>query len=161
MTKKILIALIMLLGALAQAHAYSFEKNGIYYNIMSGDSTVSVTTRGQYYESCYTGQIVIPSRVSYNGKNYEVTQIGSSAFANDTELLSISLPNTIKVIEDKGYGYGAFQGCSGLTSIVVPNSVVHIGNSAFNNCKNLTNVSIGNHVTTIGVSAFDVIVSTL
>ena len=148
----------MLLGALAQAHAYSFEKNGIYYNIMSGDSTLSVTTGGQFNESCYTGHIVIPRSVSYNGKNYEVTQIGMYAFANDTELLSISLPNTIKVIEDgtgQYYALGAFEGCTGLTSIAIPNSVLHIGNKAFLGCNNLSNVSIGSHVTSIGYSAFE------
>ena len=47
-------------------------------------------------------------------------------------------------------GYDAFRGCSGLTSIVIPNSVREIGSSAFSGCSGLTAISIPNSVTEIG-----------
>lgn len=48
----------------------------------------------------------------------------------------------------------AFSGCSGLTSITIPNSVTSIGSSAFYNCLSLTSVTIPNSVTSIGGSVF-------
>ena len=48
-----------------------------------------------------------------------------------------------------------FDGCSGLTSVTIPNSVKSIGQSAFQNCTGLTSVTIPNSVTSIGDYAFD------
>jgi hypothetical protein len=48
----------------------------------------------------------------------------------------------------------AFRGCTGLTSIKIPNSVTSIGNSAFEECTGLTSIVIGNGVTSIGEDAF-------
>lgn len=48
----------------------------------------------------------------------------------------------------------AFDGCTRLTSITIPNSVTSIGESAFSGCINLTSVTIPNSVTTIGAYAF-------
>ena len=50
---------------------------------------------------------------------------------------------------------GAFDGCSGLTSVTIPDSVTSIGRSAFEGCSGLTSVTIGNSVISIGNSAFD------
>ena len=60
------------------------------------------------------------------------------------------IPNTVTSI-----GYGAFWGCSGLTSIDIPNSVTSIGESAFRGCTGLTNITIPNSVTSIGDAAFN------
>ena len=49
----------------------------------------------------------------------------------------------------------AFHGCSGLTSVTIPNSVTSIGNWAFYECSGLTSVTIPNSVISIGVAAFD------
>ena len=52
-------------------------------------------------------------------------------------------------------GWNAFDGCSGLTSVTIPNSVTSIGQNAFTECSGLTSVTIGNSVTSIGYGAFD------
>ena len=59
------------------------------------------------------------------------------------------IPNSVTEI-----GYGAFDGCTGLTSITIPDSVTSIGNWAFNHCKGLTSITIPDSVTSIGESAF-------
>lgn len=50
---------------------------------------------------------------------------------------------------------GSFWGCTGLTSIVIPNSVERIGEGAFRSCRNLASIVIGSKVSSFGNYAFD------
>ena len=75
--------------------------------------------------------------------------IGNSAFSGCSGLTSITIPDSVTTISDS-----AFSNCSGLTSITIPNSVTTIGNSAFSNCSGLTSITIPNSVTFIGNYAF-------
>ena len=61
--------------------------------------------------------------------------------------------NSIKITSDGKEGF-AFQNCTNLTSIVIPDSVTSIGAYAFQNCTNLTSVVIPSGVTSIGSNAF-------
>lgn len=81
--------------------------------------------------------------------DYYVTSVGDSAFFGCTGLTSITIPNSVTEIENS-----AFSGCTGLTSITIPNSVTSIGGWAFSSCTGLTSVTIGNSVTSIGEAAF-------
>ena len=77
------------------------------------------------------------------------TSIGGGAFRGCSGLTSVTIPNSVTSI-----GFSAFSDCSGLTSITIPNSVTSIGNYAFAYCSGLTSVTIPNSVTSIGSSAF-------
>ena len=76
-----------------------------------------------------------------------VVNIGVSAFDGCTSLTSVYIPNSVTSIE------GAFYGCTSLTSVYIPNSVTSI-EGAFYGCTSLTSVYIPEGVTTIGDGAF-------
>ena len=64
-------------------------------------------------------------------------------------LTSVTIPNSVTSLGDY-----AFRNCSGLTSLTIPNSVTSIGNYAFDGSSGLTSVTIPNSVTSIGNYAF-------
>ncbi len=64
---------------------------------------------------------------------HTVTVIGTNAFNGCTKLTAVSIPNGVKIIENF-----AFYGCDGLTAVSIPKSVTNIGNSAFASCNELT-----------------------
>ena len=145
------VAAVLLLSA-ATATAHDFEVNGIYYSINSDGTSVDVTYKGSSYDSYfneYSGAVTIPASVTYSGKTYSVTSIGSDAFWYCGGLTWVEIPNSVTEIGDY-----AFYECSGLTSVVIGNSVTSIGDDAFWGCSGLTSVSIGNSVTEIGDYAF-------
>ena len=112
---------------------------------------MEVTYRGSSYSSYdeYSGEVIIPETVTYNGITYSVTSIGDKAFYKCSSLTSVTIPESVKSI-----GNYAFSNCSALTSITIPNSVTSIGNYAFAYCSGLTSITIPNSVTSIGYSAF-------
>ena len=97
----------------------------------------------------YSGSVTIPSSVTYNSTSYAVASIGASAFQNCTGLTSVTIPNAVTSIGDY-----AFHNCTGLTSVTIPNSVTTIAEGAFFYCTGLTSVTIPNAVTLIGNLAF-------
>ena len=96
--------LLLLLGVLLPliANAETVEIDGIYYNLITKGKAAEVTSN----PNKYTGTIIIPETVTYEGVTYSVSNIGGDAF----------------------------YGCSGLTSITIPNSVTSIGEEAFSGC---------------------------
>jgi hypothetical protein len=112
------------------------------------DNTVAVTAK----DGGYTGEIVIPPTVTYevNEVTYSVTSIGDGAFDGCSSLASITIPEGVTYI-----GYGAFDGCSSLTSITIPEGVTYIGLYAFQGCSSLTSFAIPASVTSIGARLFD------
>ena len=119
---KTLLLLFLLAGTSVIASAYDFYSGGLYYNITSSSSkTVAVTEN----PNSYSGSVVIPSTVTYNGTTYTVTSVGNNAFY-----------------------------LSSITSVVIPSTVTRIGNSAFSECFNMTSVTIGSSVSLIEEFAF-------
>ena len=132
------------------ASAYNFEADGIYYNITNKTTlTVAVTYKTTSYNS-YSGNVVIPSTVIYNGQTYSVTSIGVNAFSDCTNLTSVTIPTSVTSI-----GNYAFSGYSSLTSITIPASVTSIGSYAFSYCNTLTSITIPEGVTSIWDYAFN------
>ncbi|MCD8288018.1 MAG: leucine-rich repeat domain-containing protein [Porphyromonadaceae bacterium] len=144
---KILFLASLLFGAQFSLWAYDFSSGGFYYNKLESGG-VSVTYKTTAYNS-YSGSIIVPETVTYNGAVYRVTGIGSSAFRDCTELMDVTLPNSIISIGDY-----AFYNCSNLSEITIPDNVTEIGNYAFFSCTALTEVTLGHSVASIGNAAF-------
>ena len=98
MKRKLLLLLVALLPM--AANAFDAYIDGIYYNFFGNEATV---TPGDYK---YSGDVVLPESVIYNGQNYRVTTIDSYSFYECSGLISITIPTTLKMV-----GANAFEGC--------------------------------------------------
>ena len=171
----IMAVAIMMLSLQAMAYDFSYTHQGktLYYNRTSGNTVKVTYYADDYFGNDYvSGDVAIPSTVTYNGTTYSVTSIGEQAFGNCWGLTSVTIGNSVTSIGERAFrncsgltsvtignsvtyiGGGAFDGCSGLTSVTIPNSVTSIGNLAFRGCSGLTSVTIPNSVTSIGGDAF-------
>ena len=100
--KSLTTVLLALFSLCANAQV---EIDGIYYYLNDEAKTAKVDSR-PWYEEPYSGEVVIPESVEYEGDAYSVTSIG----------------------------YEAFWGCSDLTSVTIPEGVTSIGYRAFFMC---------------------------
>ena len=140
---------MMLLPLTASADAV--EIDGVYYNLIGKAKSAEVTQNPNMDEKTgrYSGDITLPSKVTYENVEYDVSAIGDYAFKGSYKLTSINIPNSINTI-----GKEAFQGCSGLTSLVLPNSITSIGIWAFESCTGLTSLILSNSITSINGNMF-------
>ena len=78
-----------------------------------------------------------------------LSSIGRYAFDDCSNLISITIPNSVSVI-----GVCAFQDCTSLASITFPNSLVSIDAYAFSNCSSLTSVFIPKEVNSLNYNSY-------
>ena len=81
--------------------------------------------------------LIVGCKSSVIPKDGSVTSIGDYAFSGCSGLTSIVIPDSVTSI-----GSSAFSGCSGLTSVTIPDSVTSIGDWAFDGCSGLTSITI-------------------
>ncbi len=116
--------LIVMLAMSLPIAAYDFEVNGICYTITSeSDKTVEVVSNP---DSNYSGTIILPERVEYNGGEYTVTSIGIEAFYACKDLKSVHISNTISWIKDR-----AFKNCGIINSIYVGTGIRKLSSNSF------------------------------
>ncbi len=130
------------------AYGYDFAVDGIYYNITSSSkSTVEVTSKAKHssYMTCsYSGVVVIPEKVMYEGQEYTVNRIGQAAFGTGGneqgssacyQLKSVMLPESIESI-----GMEAFLNCYSISKIIIPASVNSMESNIFTGCRGLKEI---------------------
>lgn len=126
------------------AFAYDVEVDGIYYGFM-GTRKAYVThhgewTRGDVQGPTYSGDVVVPEQISYNGRTYTVFSVDENAFAGCENLTSVSLPSTVRAVSSC-----AFLGCTGLRQVSLPAGLQAIASCAFVGCTSLQQITLPRH----------------
>lgn len=172
--KKRLLPLLFILVTLATgANNYDFQVDQLYYLInRQRPSEVLVVNDGSY--SSFSGEVVIPSTVSYEEYTYTVTGINEMAFYNCSGITSVSIPSSVTKV-----GWAAFEGTAFYNDASNwVNDVLYAGDClieakdelagayeiaegtrviaeiAFSRCSALTSVTIPSSVISIGSQAF-------
>lgn len=132
-----------------KSFAYDIEVNGFYYNVLSA-TTLEVT----YGDKKYSGDVSIPSTVTYSGKTYNVVSVGVKAFESCDKLTSIIMDENIKKIGDR-----AFYGCSSLKTYSF--NTKNVGQYVFAYCTslesvivNISPIPVGMFMGCTGISSF-------
>ena len=161
------VMLILMMGVVGITEGFAYDFSAVcetgqtlYYNIADNVNHYVIivfpgTSTSQPWSGFTepSGDMTIPDVVT-NGDIYQVTSIDSYAFRGCTGLTSVEIPNSVTSI-----GNNAFSGCTGLTTINwnavnVISYPYYSNNHPFNNCTNLSTVVFGEYVETIPSSAF-------
>ena len=133
----VILSAVMTVALLPFAATQSFaetSQDGLWhYEIIDSTSVSLVSENG---ETAYLGantEITIPSEID----GYTVTKIGENAFAGDTNITAVHIPDTVTFI-----GMEAFARCSALESIVIPDSVETLDGSVFDSCSSLESITL-------------------
>lgn len=142
----------------------NFSSEGLKFTLSSDKTYYIVSGIG----TCKDTKINIPD--THLGK--PVQEIGRGAFAWNSTITSVIIPDSVTVIEERAFsacigltnvtigngvvsiGVGAFQNCTGLTELTIPDSVTTLGDYSFGSCTGLEDLHIGKNVKTIGEMAF-------
>lgn len=168
---KILVTCIAAVFVTSEALSQDFESNGICYNVTGGDEVAVVERIGQDGVNEYSGVIIVPESVFFDGFNYRVTKVdeyafsgsgvtavvlpnsitrlGESAFADATELRQVTLPLGLREIPKY-----CFAGTS-LSDIALPEGVERIGYGAFQECTMLHTMFLPSTLRSIEAYALD------
>lgn len=143
---------------MASLHATDFTFEGINYTVLDETAKTCKTKEGTSASinnqtvitpgNSISGKLTIPQTVYNDDVAYTVVLIGKLSFAT-SGLTSVVLPQSVTEI-----GSEAFNDCEDLIAINLPNSLKIINDKAFNGCKNLISIDIPDTVTDLGPYAF-------
>lgn len=145
--------------------------DNVFYILNERRHTATVTYKNFHYNS-YSGDVVIPSTIDYEGNTYVVNYIGEDAFRNCTELTSVKIGKNVEIISSysmravpcnvtfeegsklktiESYAFAK----STMTEMKIPDGCKTIDEGAFSSCKKLALLDIPASVTTISKLAFE------
>lgn len=145
--KRLLSIFIAITACVQMAQAYNFyatvpSGQMLYFSYLSGGKVYityqnSSSVAYSSYSMPPTGELVIPGSIIYNGVKWDIEYIGDYAFRECTGLTSVVISDSITSI-----GAYAFDDCTGLTTVYIGNGVTSIGGSAFRSCLSLNSITI-------------------
>ena len=135
---------LLLINTLAQATVFE-TINGLKYSIDTLKNEASLVANSPRY----SGDIVVPEKITFESKEYSVTSFGDRCFFDCYGLTSIDIPSSVTSL-----GNSCFSSCSKLTSIYILSSVTSLGDYCFANCSRLTSITIPSSVTSLGDGCF-------
>lgn len=114
LTRLLLTVMVIIIGLSARSQTIA-NVGGIYYYIANENEAYVYVDADKYSkeEGSYSGNIVIPESVKFEGRTYAVTGILSQAFIYCKNLKSVYIPKTVI------YGSPCFMGCNSLTKVEV------------------------------------------
>jgi formylglycine-generating enzyme required for sulfatase activity len=138
MLQLIVTALVCLMP---QSMYGAFMVDGLFFGLYdySGEICVFVTSEnstGPRYTNL-SGDLVIPSSITYQETSYNVRGISNSAFMMCNDITSVTIPSSVTSI-----GAMAFNSCKGLKTVVLPDSLAYVGANAFGECTSLETVML-------------------
>ena len=178
MMKRAIILLAMFIAlsfAAPQMSAADCNIDGIYYYLNKDKQTAKVTCHS-FFQDPYKGAIVIPEYVVYENETYTVTGISYAAFANCSELISVTIPRSIECIDQDAfknciklstvyfnaenckemgmYMYPVFDNCPKFSELKFGDNVRSIPSSGFESCTGLKNIVLPDSLTYMGFGCF-------
>lgn len=153
----------------SQIHTNTIIRDNLSFEVLSEeDKTAILVGFNDLHDT-----LVIPSTISLNGQEYTVVAIKENTFSKCKELISVTIPTSIKTIGAAAFSYCSnlkkinlppslseiekevFRECENLDSITFPAKLKKIGDGSFRDCKELQSLYIPDSVETIDGNAFD------
>jgi hypothetical protein len=149
--KRLLALFVAIIMALAvwtatPLQASADETDGDYTFTISGTNATIVGYTGTGDPD---GKLDIPSKLSANATEYTVTAIDVDAFASNTSITSVTIPESVVSIDS-----GAFSNCTSLETVNGMDGVTSMGDGVFYHCTSLETITISEKVTSIGSIVF-------
>lgn len=157
--------MILCIGSTKVVTADTNTEDAIFTYEVNEEDTVTITGFSEYPLE----NVVVPETL--NGKN--VVAIGKGAFSGYCDITKVTLPESLKTIEEYAFAYcdgieeiiipdgvevigeNSFCGCSNLMKVILPKGITRINEYTFERCENLRQIRIPNKVKTIGQGAFE------
>lgn len=135
----------------ADANGVSFDVDtntlwwdGFVFGI-TGDDTVSLLE----LQEDDRDKLILADKISYNGKDYTVTEISNEAFMYKEALTQVTVPATVKKIGDSAFAY-----CENLKQVILSEGVREIGSECFNSCTAMEKITFPDSLDSLGESVF-------
>ena len=147
----ILLSLILcpVINTSAASTYFTSTVGGVLYTCYYvGDSSSGKVELFASQKNQVTTHIDVPSQVTNSGKTYQVTGLANGAFAEWTQLPSVTIPSSVTSLGQK-----AFWRCGKLTAVNIQGNVTKFGDFCFNSCSSLKSISIPASVTSLDTQA--------
>lgn len=123
--------------------------DGLKYALDRAAGTARVIRNVESGKSTYSGAVVVPSSVDYEGSSYAVVALGDSCFYGSNELTSVDLPESVSSL-----GKACFSGCATLSDVRLPGGLTSLPEQCFSGCYRLAGLALPEGLTSLGSHCF-------